>query len=232
MTLTGSIPLNLQSFRKGCLLLLALLLFTGCELSAPREPVIYGVQPPDWAKTAARLRHLDHWTIEGKISVRRDDRIDTGQIRSWQQRDASYDIELASVILGLGATRVKGDDSTVTIHQTGEEAVTLLQDPEAAFYGAFGWPLPVRQISSWIKGLPAVVTDGPAPKLTFGAAGEVVAIEQDGWTISLRKHQPVMLGGYQPLLLPHFVQLSREPANGEDAQVTIKMAISNWAAIR
>lgn len=232
MTIAGCIPLNLRAFRNGFLILLSLLLITGCELNAPREPVIYGVQPPDWAKTAARLHDFDHWTVDGKISVRRDDRIDTGQIRSWTQRGEAYDIEIASVILGLGATRVEGDDSTVTIHQAGEEPVTLLQDPETAFYSAFGWPLPVRQISSWIKGLPATVTEGPAPELTFGAAGEVVGIEQDGWTISLRKHQPVLIGSYQPLLLPHFVQLSRKLADGQDTQVTIKMAISNWTATR
>ncbi|GAA3976072.1 lipoprotein insertase outer membrane protein LolB [Allohahella marinimesophila] len=224
--------MNLPFLRIGLPVLLSLLLLGGCELSAPREPVVFGVQPADWANTAARLRGFDHWTIEGKISVRRDDRIDTGQIRSWTQDEAAYDIELASVILGLGATRVRGDDATVTIHQAGEEPVTLLQDPERAFFSAFGWPLPVRQISSWIKGLPAAVSDGSAPEITFGAGGEVIGIEQDGWSVSLRKHQPVDIGSYQPLLLPHFVQLSRLPIPGQDAQVTIKMAISNWTPFR
>lgn len=224
--------MNTNLYRLRLIPLLVLLLLGGCEVSAPREPVIHGVQPPDWTKTAARLRAFDEWIIEGKISVRRDDRIDTGQIRSWAQQDAAYDIELASVILGLGATRVWGDDTTVTIHQAGEAPVTLLQDPETAFDHAFGWPLPVRQISSWIKGLPARVTNDSAPVLTFGESGEVVGIEQDGWTVSLRKHQQVSEGGYQPLLLPHFVQLSRNPVPGQDEKVSIKMAISDWTPIR
>ena len=217
---------------KGLLVtLLPLLFLAGCEVTAPREPVIQGVQPTDWLKTATRLRAFDHWVIEGKISVRRDDRIDSGQIRSWTQKGRRFDIEIASVILGLGATRIWGDDTVVTIQQSGEDAVTLSENPETAFQRAFGWPLPVQQISSWIKGLPAQSGDGTAPALTFGEAGEIVGIVQDGWTVNLRKHQAVAENEFQSLMLPNFVQLTRAAESDDEVTVIIKMAISEWAAL-
>lgn len=199
------------------------LLISGCEVTAPKEQAGTGGKPPDWQQRMKALVEATDWTVSGKLSVRRGNRVDVGHIRQWQQRGEAFDIDIASAVLGLGATRVTGDDEQLIL-ATSEDAPQLIAlPPQYAFQEAFGWPLPARQIRSWIKGIPS--PGASAATLEFTAGGQLSEIRQDGWVVNLKKYSKSA-----PELpeLPGFIQLTRSQTPTEEA-VVIRMAIAEWS---
>jgi outer membrane lipoprotein LolB len=161
-----------------CASILIALLLSGCASHEVKIRAAAGT-PANWLDQSQKLSQLQHWTIKGKIGIRSPKNIDSAVINQWQQNGDQYLLDLSSTLFGLGATRLQGDDTYLMIQRSGEKPV-FSSEPEALMKAETGWPLPLRQIPYWIKGLSA---PGSAFSRTFSETGHPYLLKQDNWQV-------------------------------------------------
>lgn len=92
---------------------------------------------------------------------------------TWRHQDGRSDVEVSGP-LGLGTVSLELEAAGARITQGGHEWHSL--DPEGDIERRFGFPLPVRGLDHWLRGLPAPPPATPPPPGSVG-------FEQDGWVV-------------------------------------------------
>ena len=132
------------------LLLGASLFIGGCAFTKPSER--NSTANPDFnAHTAAVLAH-SNWQLEGRLNIRQQKESDTVSIH-WQQQGNRFALTLSSTVLGLGTTRVQGDDNGVTVESAGAEPLHV-PDLQTALRDYLGFNFPAANLRFWVRGLP------------------------------------------------------------------------------
>ena len=189
--------------------LFAISLLTGCTT----PPIQTQEQAPsDWVQRQQALSQIDDWRISGKLGVRQGDRIDSAVINGWTQRGTEFDINLSSAVFGMGATNLRGTPHSIWLTQAGEEPLYSDQ-PEALIYQQTGWTLPIESLFSWIKGIPAPITNSES---AFDLSGRLYELQQLGWTIRYTDYHDT-----EPYPLPRKIVLERE-------NVRVTLVINDW----
>lgn len=157
-----------------------------------------------------RLTDIARWQIDGKLAVRTPGQAESARLQ-WQQDGDSFDIHLSGPA-GLKATHFYGMPGGVRFEQGDrrESAGSV----EAMSARLIGWPLPARQLTWWLRGLPA--PGSRAQSLDYAAGGWLTALEQDDWLIRFSDHHTV-----QGIRLPGRIDASR-------ADTTITLIIKQW----
>lgn len=176
--------------------LLPLLLVTACSTVPVDRPGLIG----DFADN----RHIQYWQLRGKIGIR-NHRQATSAYLNWQQCSDHFDIRLSGP-LGQGSAHLYGDSHRATLQQNKKQVLTS-GDPSQLLYQQLGWPIPVRQLPYWIRGIPA-----PSQEYHTDNHG----FTQSGWQISYPKTSDVE--HYQ---LPAKVVATQ-------AQFTVTLILKNW----
>jgi outer membrane lipoprotein LolB len=114
------------------------------------QPLV--IDDPDWLRHEAAVSALRDWELVGRLNVRQNGASDTVNI-NWQQLRGAFDLRLSGS-LGLGAVRVSGDATQVSVERNGETAVNL-PDLAAVTREYFGYEFPTAQLLYWVRGLPA-----------------------------------------------------------------------------
>ncbi|SDJ85236.1 lipoprotein insertase outer membrane protein LolB [Microbulbifer yueqingensis] len=186
------------------ILLLALVL-TACAGQQPRLPGTTG-QPAE---------QLQRFTIAGKLGVRSP--TDNGSANlNWEQQSASnYRIHLSGP-LGAGATVISGNSGGVSLKR-GSEAPIRASNPAHLTQQMLGWPLPVREMFYWVRGLPA---PGGSAGERRDAAGQLQSLSQAGWQLEFSGYQPV--GAYT---LPTRIKAQTNQGAGP---VKVTLVIKEW----
>lgn len=201
------------SFQSCLVVALLCLGLAGCSQRIPDELPV--VNTSDWANSQARLRQLNHWYIEGRISVQTSEQGGQADL-SWQQFDEQrYQIRLQAP-LGAGTTWIEGGPQGVEL-RTSAGDVVFDQSVDALLLQLQGWPLPVSGLFYWIRGLPAETAGYKIRKRH--TSGYPRVIEQDGWRIELLRYQQV-----DDYVLPSKLFIRRLDAQ----EVDVRLIIRQW----
>lgn len=195
-------------------LLLSFALLSGCSVFETAPPPAQS--PMLTAVNQALAQRLSHWTIRGKIGLTHGVEKYSAAINQWEQNDRSFDIQLSSTLLGMGATRLSGTPEQLSILSAGEPE-RVSDNPEALLEAALGWPLPIREVSYWLRGIPA-----PGPAYEWESKSNETVLMQSGWAIQYQRvtARPTS-DGTSPLWLPEKMTLTRD-------KTRIRLIISEW----
>ena len=178
--------------------LLTVLLVAGCATTpAPR-----GSQPAA-AMTA--------WQLNGRVSLTRGEEGWHAGLY-WQEQADTFYLKVSGP-LGQGGFQLNGDARGVVLVDADGQSYAA-QDVDALLIQVTGWQLPVRGLRYWIRGLPEPAA-GRAQE-TRDEAGQLVRLEQSGWTVNYQRYQLV-----GDVLLPAKLQLLH-------ADIAVRIVIDQW----
>jgi len=178
--------------------LLAVLLLAGCATT----PV------PGSSQSAAAITA---WQLNGRVSLTRGEEGWHAGLY-WQEQPDAFYLKVSGP-LGQGGFQLNGDDRGVVLVDADGQTFTA-RDADALLVQVTGWRLPVRGLRYWIRGLPEPAI-GKA-RLTRDDAGQLVRLEQSGWTVNYQRYQSV--GG---VLLPDKLQLLH-------ADIAVRIIVDQW----
>ena len=188
-----------------CLLFIATAMLAACSTSPQKSPATAS----DWLSHQAEISAWDSWDVSGKIALRTPQQAESASIE-WQQRAELSDLRLSGP-LGMAATRVSSDGQRLTITR-GDAVEEIDASSPAAVQAATGWPLPVRQLPYWLRGIPA-----PGETLNESVSdGLLRQLSQDGWQVDYLDY-----GDFAGLTLP-----TRIRVEGHD--LSAKLIIRQW----
>lgn len=176
-----------------------------------------------WQQQQNQLKTIQQWNISGRLSVQTSD--NGGQADfSWQQQNSGdYQIRIQAP-LGAGTTWIKREAGLVEVTNTnGQQASDTNVD--RLLYELTGWPLPVRGLYFWVRGLPSAKSDYQITQ--WHANGLPKIIEQDGWRIEFKSHRKI---GQQQLPGKLFIKRIPQPyqAGEEEQEVDVRLIIRQW----
>jgi len=161
-----------------------------------------------------QLGPVDHWTLEGRLSV--SDGKDSGSGGLvWRQDGDRYDFTVRAPVTGRSFRLSGGPDGAELEGLDG--GTRRGPDAESLMASAVGWQIPMTELRRWVLGLRA----GTAPAtLAFGADRLPSRLMQDGWTVDYKQWDPTQ----QPALPTRVF--------AEKAPYKVRLSIENWTLTR
>lgn len=221
-------------FRRIITLLLLLLLLGGCS---GLEPALEeSERRAVWRERQDQLSALDHWTLQGRVSLRRgDDAFSGGLI--WEQRGSSYSLRLIPS-LGYGQVTLEAQPSHVTLRlPDGRELVA--RDAERLLARELQWPVPIAGLRYWVIGAlppnpppgtlamhgvtaiePPPTPAASTPVLQLDDHGRPATLLAEGWEVIYRDYLHE-----QGIALPRKLTLRR-------ADLEMRLIVDEWALQR
>lgn len=184
---------------------LGLLLLAGCAAVAPRPA-------GDWLKSrqAWFQRHPD-WSVDGRMALSDGQRGGSLALH-WQARGERHEIALRTLAGGQQWRLMLGPDGAVLV---GSEVGRLEgPDPDLLVEQAVGWPIPVRHMADWLRGLPAPA----AAQIRFGEDGLMVGLDWADWHL---EYQRWAGWGNGAVRLPARIEARRGPHR-------VRLALGAW----
>lgn len=204
-----AMQLSIASLVRSVTIITILAYVSACELMPIKTVTPVGSSLIE--KQTEQLKQLSHWEVTGKLGFNLPD--DAGSaFLDWKQHGDNYDIHLSGP-LNIGAVSIDGnhDDATIIISNKTYET----QSPEFLFYDTLGWPLPVRDITWWIKGLPA-----PSSHLAhYSENGLLKTLDQNQWNVNYISYTE-----QNALYLPNKIIAMRE-------DVKLTFVLKRWSLV-
>jgi outer membrane lipoprotein LolB len=175
------------------LLLGALLLgLAGCvSQPTPPEP-LQQPQINTLTKHQQQLQDLKRWQLKGRLAINYNGESWSASIH-WQKSPEHYDIQLY-LPLGQGSLQLRGDSDGATL-DTSEGGHFVAESGESLFYQQFGLTFPIDALQQWVTGQPSIKMDVPGHANGWlqrvDSAGQMIALEQDNWSLRLLGYQQV-----------------------------------------
>lgn len=186
---------------------------SGCSFFSTKpddKDFVYQDTSPIWQEYRSNVAPYLDWELQGKLGIRSpDDTLSAYLV--WFQHVKSFDINLSGP-LGVGATRIKGNDQAVVV-DIANEGKFYADTPEELVQRLLGWTIPVSELVYWVRAIPE-----PNSTFTtqFNEQGQLIKLEQSGWTINYLRYLD-----RQTMLLPDKITLSRE-------ELTLTLIIKDW----
>lgn len=152
-----------------------------------------------WQPQQARLQALTQWQAEGKLALRNARQAESASL-FWAQHNNNTELRLSGPI-GLGATTLVSDGSTLEIHQGDDTRRYDISSPEAIARET-GWDLPLQSLHHWLKGLPSPSLEKARLEIEDG---ELKQLQQSGWTVTYERY-----GLFQGYALPTRLLVERD----------------------
>lgn len=160
-----------------------------------------------WRGQRESLEKLTHWQLRGKLAILTAKEKGSARL-NWQQRGDDYDLVLTNVLGGTLLEVHQLNGRVEVVDRDGRHYQS--QDSEALIYQLTGWPIPMRDLPTWIKGLPGQAS------FELGGDGRVNRLKQDNWALTYQDYARTRLW-----LLPTAIEL-------QGPQTRIKLAINEW----
>jgi outer membrane lipoprotein LolB len=187
------------------LLLMALIITTGCSHQPPLAP-----QSGSWTEHQQLLAAYDQWQLQGKLGFKSSDRGGSANL-NWTQNRQQYQVQLSGP-LGAGNVVIAGDHTSAQMQQ-GERYYVAAPEVLAARFT--GLPIPVDALSWWVRGLPNPNQTAPT-ELINNPDGTALGFDQQGWQLRFSRYQMTSAG-----LLPRKI-------SGQLGDQSFKLVISRW----
>lgn len=181
------------------------LLAAGCAVREPRPEGAWLAERQAWFS--------DHpqWSVSGRLGLSDGER--GGSLSMNWRADGLNHVVLLRTVAGGRQWRLEMTPSGSTL--TGSDIGRLQgPDPDLLVERAVGWPIPVRWMSEWLRGLPA-----PAAASTgYADDGVLAALQWAGWRLDFARWN--RLDG-EGVLLPARVTAENPPYR-------VRAALSGW----
>ena len=184
-----------------CLVLLA----TGCALREPRPEGAWLAEREAWFEA-----HPE-WSVRGRLGLSDGDR--GGTLAMTWRADGREHVVLLRTVAGGRQWRLEMGPSGAVL--TGSEIGRLEgADPDLLVEQAVGWPIPVRWMSQWLRGLPVprAATSG------YAEDGVLETLTWAGWRLEFERWRRLAGAG---VLLPARVTANKPPHR-------VRAALSHW----
>lgn len=180
-------------------------LVAGCAVREPRPEGAWLVEREAWFD--------DHpqWSVRGRLGLSDGER--GGSLSMTWTADGPDHVVLLRTVAGGRQWRLEMSPSGSTL--TGSDIGRLQgPDPDLLVERAVGWPIPVRWMSEWLRGLPAPA----AARTGYAEDGVLQALEWAGWRLDFARWS--QLNG-EGVLLPARV-------TAENSPYRVRAALSAW----
>jgi len=186
------------------LLLLAALLLSAC---ASREARQEGA----WlADREALFRHHSDWSVSGRLALSDGDR---GGSLSFLWR-AQGDLHLITLktVLGGRQWRLEFDDHSAVLEGSGVSRLTG-SHPDPLVEAAVGWPIPVRDLAWWVRGL---VPPERSRDIRYAEDGTLAYAESPPWSLTFERYSE-----HENTVFPSRLE-------AESGAYRVRMVLRNW----
>jgi len=150
--------------------------------------------------------------LSARLALNADDHAWNGNLR-WDQQPSAY-LMTFNTPTGQGALQLKGDPSGVRLLMANGETQTA-DDAEDLLYNQTGLDFPVHGLRYWILGLPSPDKDS-LRSLNLDPQGQLVSLQQSGWTIHYRRYQTI-----DAVALPRKLDMQHD-------NIKIRIVIDHW----
>lgn len=174
---------------------LAGLICTGLLLASCADQPERTSSDTSWQDRETQLKALSHWKASGKLALRTQDKSESASLM-WEQSDNVTHIVLSGP-LGLSATSIESDQSSLTIEQGGQ----IRHYDISARTAHTAWDLPVQALPYWILGLPA---PGEPVQEQLIEQNSLRQMTQLGWTVTYEDY-----GQFDQYILPTRMKVER-----------------------
>lgn len=194
--------------RRSSTLLLAMclgLFATACAIRDPRPEGAWLDEREQWFATHRK------WSVRGRLGLSDGNR--GGSLSMTWRADGPDHVVLLRTVAGGRQWRLEMGPQGASL--TGSD-IDRLQgpDPDLLVEQAVGWPIPVRWMSEWLRGLPA-----PAAAATaYADDGVMRSLRWDGWQLDFDRWRQFEGQG---VLLPVRVTAEKPPYR-------VRAALSGW----
>ena len=154
---------------------------------------------------------IHSWLIEGRISIHATTHQSMQGQLSWQQKGDNFNIKVKGPF-GQGGINIVRHNSEAVQLITSEGKFTT-QTPEVWMEQQFGWFVPLKALSYWVRGL--AVPDVPL-KQQLNEQGYIKYLEQNQWKIQFKTYHQV-----QGVWLPKKIFIKHP-------QLTLRLVIDLW----
>lgn len=184
---------------------LAVVLVAGCAVREPRPE-------GEWlAEREAWFESRQQWSVRGRLGLSDGDRGGTLSMR-WQADGSNHVVVLRTV---AGGRQWRLEMGPVESTLTGSDIGRLRgPDPDALVERAVGWPIPVRWMSQWLRGLPAP----RGARTDYADDGALESLSWGGWALAFERWNRLDGSG---VLLPARVTARNPPYR-------VRAALSGW----
>jgi len=181
------------------------LLSSGCALREPRPEGAWLAERQAW------FGEHPQWSVRGRLGLSDGER--GGSLAMTWTADGDKHLVVLRTVVGGRQWRLEMTPAGSTL--TGSDIGRLQgQDPDLLVERAVGWPIPVRWMSEWLRGLPA-----PAGARTLYAEdGALQALAWAGWRLDFDRWKQLDGDG---VLLPARVTAESPPYR-------VRAALSGW----
>lgn len=191
--------------RRACAAGAALLIAAGCAVREPRPE-------GEWlSERAAWFDERTQWSVQGRLGLSDGKRGGTLSMR-WRADGDYHDVVLRTV---AGGRQWRLEMGPAGARLTGTDIGPLVgPDPDPLVERAVGWPIPVRWMSRWLRGLPA-----PAGAATeYADDGVLAGLAWREWTLDYQRWRAHDESG---ILLPARVEARNPPYR-------VRAVLSGW----
>lgn len=130
------------------------------------------------------MHAINSWQLKGKLAYRNDS--DSGSAWfDWSQHGDKFTIYLSGPF-GVGTVKISGNAQAITLSQPGETDISS-HSSSALTQRLFGWQLPVEQMRSWVRGIPASSSSDVIK--TFSEEGLLDSLQEDDWQLTISRYQ-------------------------------------------
>lgn len=181
------------------------LLITGCAIREPRPEGAWLTERQAWFSA-----HPE-WSVRGRLGLSDGER--GGSLSMTWTADGADHLVLLRTVAGGRQWRLEMSPGGSTL--TGSDIGRLQgPDPDSLVERAVGWPIPVRWMSEWLRGLPAP----PGAPTRYAEDGVLEALEWSGWRLDFARWNQLDGDG---VLLPARVTAENPPYR-------LRAALSGW----
>lgn len=195
----------MQRWSTSWVALFLVLLVTGCAVREPRPEGAWLAERQAWFEAH------DKWSVRGRLGLSDGHR--GGSLSMTWVANGSHHVVLLGTVAGGRQWRLEMTASDAVL--TGSDIGRLQgPDPDLLVERAVGWPIPVRWMSEWLRGLAAPA----AARTAYADDGVLQALEWAGWQLDFQRWN--QLGG-SGVLLPARVSAEKPPHR-------VRAALSGW----